>query len=33
MDTVHSFHSEVDDLEKLRQEISTEDNLLSGVKY
>ena len=32
MGTVHSFHDEVDDLEKMKQEIATEENLLHGYK-
>ena len=33
MGTVHSFHDEVDDLEKMKQEIATEENLLHGYKF
>ena len=32
MDTVHNFHSEVDDLEKLKLEIQNEENLLHSYK-
>lgn len=32
IDKVHNFHSEVDELERLKQEISTEENLLHGFK-
>lgn len=32
MDTVYQFHAEVDELEKLKQEIATEENLLHGYK-
>jgi len=32
MDTVRNFHAEVDNLELMKQEIATEENLLHGYK-